>query len=73
VTPTQSLGHLAFVPDTHGSHWEYWERDGSIWRQNVNAPVMPDGYRGGRWYAYAREAVIDNLRRCNDDAYGNRN
>lgn len=61
TTYSRSDGHIAFVADTHGSAWEYWVRGDSIYRQNVNAPVMPDGYRSGRWYAYAHPDTIANL------------
>jgi hypothetical protein len=59
----RSQGHIAFVPSTHGDRWEYWERDGSIWRQIESAPVMPDGFRSGRWYAYTKPEVCESLRR----------
>ena len=59
----QSKGHIAFVPTTHGDRWEFWEREGSIWRQVESAPVMPDGYRSGRWYAYAKPEVVELLRK----------
>lgn len=65
ITRAKSIGHIAFVPDTHGSFWEYWERDGHIWRQSVVAPVMPDGYRSGRWYARATERCVEHLRSLN--------
>ena len=58
-----SEGHIAFIPDTHQGFWEYWERDGHVWRQSTSAPVMPDGFRSGRWYAKATPAVVGHLRR----------
>lgn len=57
----RSTGHIAFIRDTHQGFWEYWERDGSVWRQSTAAPVMPDGYRSGRWYSYAKPEVIASL------------
>lgn len=56
-----SIGHVAFVPRASGGTWEYWTRCGEVWRADVTAPVMPDGYRSGRWYGtdrYACRAAI---------------
>lgn len=50
----RSRGHIAWVPRASGGMWEYWERDGEIWRMDSTAPVMPDGYRSGRWYGTDR-------------------
>jgi len=64
TTTPASDGHIAFVRDTHGGFWEYWERGGDIWRQTTLAPVMPDGYRVGRWFAKSTPAAISNLSTC---------
>ncbi len=58
-----SVGHVGFVRDSHGSLWEYWVRGDSVYRQNVAAPVMPDGYRSGRWFGYANELTARNILR----------
>lgn len=57
-----SRGHIAFVPRATGGFWEYWARQGEIWRQDTHAPIMSDGYRIGRWYGVDREATRANLR-----------
>lgn len=57
----RSNGHIAFVPRASGGTWEYWTRDGEIWRQDTTAPVMPDGYRSGRWYGADRASTRENL------------
>ena len=58
----RSSGHIAFVPRASGGTWEYWERDGEIWRQDTSAPVMPDGYRSGRWYGTDRHLTRETIR-----------
>ncbi len=45
-----STGHLGFCPDTRGSRWEFYQHADHVYRAPVYAPVMPDGYRSGRWY-----------------------
>lgn len=63
VRPDTSDGHICFVRRVSGGWWEYFARQGSIWRMDSSAPIMPDGFRCGRWYAYDREDVRQNLRR----------
>jgi len=46
-----SKGHLAWEG---GSEW--YVRDGEIYRAPERAPVMPDGYRSGRWQCSLRHA-----------------
>lgn len=58
----KSQGHIAFVRRSSGGTWEYWTRCGEIWRMDASAPVMPDGYRCGRWYGAHRLSTIQNLR-----------
>ena len=59
----KSLGHVAFVPRVSGGTWEYWTRAGQVWRMDSSAPVMPDGYRSGRWYGPDRPDTLASLRR----------
>lgn len=52
----KSKGHLAFVA-FRGQEWELFVRDGSIFRAPASAPVMPDGYRSGRWEGFDRPST----------------
>lgn len=36
----------------------------AVWRQDTHAPVMPDGYRVGRWYGADRDSTRENLERA---------
>lgn len=43
--PDESRGHIAFTPA-----FEYYERDGEVYRAYVGNPLDAKGYRqGGRW------------------------
>lgn len=44
VRVQRSVGHICFA-----CRLEYFERDGEVYRAQSCAPVMPDGYRFGRW------------------------
>lgn len=44
-----SRGHLKFVDGINGKY-EYFKRNGQIYNAHIDRPVMPDGYRCGRWY-----------------------
>lgn len=57
----RSNGHIAFVPDTHRGHWEYFLSSGEIYRASTVAPVMPDGRRVGRWYSKGTQRHIQHL------------
>lgn len=57
----RSNGHLAFIPDTHRGHWEYYLFEGDIYRASTVAPVMPDGRRVGRWYSKGGQQNISHL------------
>ena len=61
VPHARSDGHIAFVPRASGGAWEYWARQGEIWRADTIAPVMPDGYRVGRWYGTDRHATRQSI------------
>ena len=53
----KSLGHICFVPRVSGGWFEYFARSGHIYRMDSSAPVMPDGYRCGRWHGPDREDI----------------
>lgn len=57
----RSNGHLAFIPDTHRGHWEYYLFSGDIYRASTITPVMPDGRRAGRWYSKGGQKNIEHL------------
>jgi hypothetical protein len=41
----RSSGHLEFE-----GRWEFYAVGDEVYRADVQAPVMPDGRRGGRWF-----------------------
>lgn len=47
-----STGHMATI----GSY-EYFLKNGQLYRANVVLPVMPDGYRCGRWICSESKAA----------------
>lgn len=57
----RSKGHISFVPRASKGTFEYWARDGHIWRMDASAPVMPDGFRSGRWYGPDRADIRAQL------------
>lgn len=42
--PALSAGHRAII-----ANYEYYHRAGALYRAPMTAPIMPDGYRAGRW------------------------
>lgn len=47
-SPKKSAGHVEFI-----GAFEYFVRDGELWRAKIDYPVQHDGYRIGRWEAPA--------------------
>jgi hypothetical protein len=48
----KSKGHIAFIDDV-----ELFKRaNGDLYRAPISDVIMPDGYRSGRWEAYANKA-----------------
>lgn len=58
----QSKGHIGFAVDPWGVKWEFYRRAGSVYKAHASAPVMPDGYRSGRWFGFDRESTYRELR-----------
>ena len=52
MEPQNSNGHQATI-----GAYEYFLRDGNLYRANVVLPVMPDGYRSGRWICSESKAA----------------
>lgn len=48
----KSEGHLFFAEFEDFGKYEYFLRDGCIWRAPVSNVIMPDGYRCGRFEGY---------------------
>ena len=44
----KSIGHVEFL-----GTFEYFIRNGELYRAPIHNPVFPDGYRVGRWEAPA--------------------
>jgi len=44
---SKSKGHICFSDDLR---FEYFNRSGDIMRSEIDSPVMPDGYRCGRYF-----------------------
>ena len=59
MTAPKSEGHLAFV-----GKFEFFLRDGQVYRANISSYVAPDGYRAARWECPAEMAdrMIDRYR-----------
>jgi len=49
---SNSKGHQATIGD-----FEYFIRNGELFRARITIPVMPDGYRSGRWCCPERMAA----------------
>lgn len=52
VGPEKSTGHVGFA---HG--FEYFWRNGDLYRANLNNPIFPDGYRCGRFESNVHNAA----------------
>lgn len=57
----KSKGHLCWWITEDGV-WEYFVRGADIYRAPHYAPVMPDGYRTGRWEYPDRPQFREYLR-----------
>lgn len=44
----KSKGHICFGINA-GNSTEFYQRDNEVYRAPVGNPIMPDGYRCGRW------------------------
>jgi hypothetical protein len=42
----KSKGHIKFI---WNNTYEYYDRDGEVYLAPIHNPIMPDGYRSGRW------------------------
>jgi hypothetical protein len=49
----KSTGHKTFI-----NNYEYFIRNGGLYRASAHLPIMPDGYRCGRWQT--RESMADD-------------
>jgi hypothetical protein len=49
----KSQGHIKVI-----AGYEYFIRNGELFRARIELPVMPDGYRCGRWQT--RESMADD-------------
>jgi len=43
----QSKGHKTFK-----DNYEYFTQGKDVYRAEISLPIMPDGYRCGRWFCY---------------------
>ena len=60
----KSQGHIMFEDAKVGSSsmtWEFYRFNESIYRANAIAPVMPDGYRCGRWFSPYTSTYLEAL------------
>lgn len=52
VGPEKSAGHVGF-----SGTFEYFWRNGNLYRANLNNPIFPDGYRCGRFESNVHNAA----------------
>ena len=52
----KSMGHIAFGNMAPGGWAEFFIRNGELHRAPVDNPVMPDGFRCGRWQCSENQA-----------------
>ena len=53
----KSMGHLFF----EGGYEYFIAESGNVYRADAALPVMPDGYRCGRWFAYNEQRAVEYL------------
>lgn len=49
ASPDKSEGHLGFCYPDEFPAFEFFTRGEEVYRASLSNPVMPDGYRCGRW------------------------
>lgn len=54
----KSKGHILFF-----DAYEYFRRDGHIYKALKSNPIQIDGHRHGRWEGYDRQQTLDYLER----------
>jgi hypothetical protein len=63
----KSRNHILFFTDGTGAVYELFARDGVIIYADVRLPVMPDGYRAGRFESidseHHRRMILERIQR----------
>ena len=52
----KSVGHILFA-----GPYEYFRREGHIYKALTSNPIQIDGYRHGRWEGYDRQQTVARL------------